>query len=177
MVVRICLRASFALDPGDSMTTILEGLHDDFRDVLVRLAEASVEFVIVGAYALAFHGAPRASGDIDLFVRPTPDNAQRVFDALARFGAPLASAGVTPADFARAGLVYQIGLPPRRIDILTEISGVGFDEAWVSRATGQIDGRTVSFIGRTALLKNKEAAGRPQDIADAARLRRMSPDR
>jgi hypothetical protein len=152
---------------------VLEGLHEDFRDVLVRLADASAEFVIVGAYALAFHGAPRASGDIDLFVRPDPDNARRVFDALARFGAPLRAAGVTPADFARAGLVYQIGLPPRRIDVLTEISGVSFDEAWASRVTAQVDGRAVGFIGRAALLKNKEAAGRPQDVADAARLRRM----
>jgi hypothetical protein len=157
------------------MTMTLEGLNEDFRDLLVWFADAGVEFVIVGAYALAFHGAPRASGDIDVFVRPSPDNAQRVFKALARFGAPLAAAGVTAADFAQPGAVYQIGLPPRRIDILTEISGVTFDEAWTSRVVGEIEGRTIGFIGRAALLKNKEAAGRLQDVADAARLRKARP--
>jgi hypothetical protein len=153
----------------------LEGLHEDFRDLLVLFADASVDFVIVGAYALAFHGAPRASGDIDLFIRPSPPNARRVFDALARFGAPLESAGVTAADFALTGTVYQIGLPPRRIDVMTEISGVTFDEAWESRVIAEVDGRPVGFIGRSALLRNKEAAGRPKDIADVARLRRITP--
>ena len=90
----------------------LEGLNENFRDFLVLLADGAVDFVIVGASALAFHGAPRASGDIDLFVSPTPANAQRVFDALARFGAPVESAGVTAADFTQPGAVYQIGLPP-----------------------------------------------------------------
>ncbi len=155
--------------------TTLEGLHDDFRDLLVLFADAGVEFVIVGAYALAFHGAPRASGDIDLFVRATPDNAVRIFGALARFGAPLESAGVTARDFTEPGAVYQIGLPPRRIDVLTQISGVEFEEAWRSRVTAQLDGRVVGFIGRAALLKNKEAAGRPQDLADVVRLRRQAP--
>jgi hypothetical protein len=155
----------------------LDGLNEDFRDLLVQFADGGVEFVIVGAYALAFHGAPRASGDIDLFVRPGPANARRVLEALIRFGAPLDAAGVTAADFERPGTVYQIGLPPRRIDILTEISGVTFDEAWVSRVTGEVDGRTVSFIGRAALLKNKAAAGRPQDLADVDRLRRLRPGR
>ena len=153
----------------------LEGFHDDFRDLLVLFADAGVEFVIVGAYALALHGAPRASGDIDLFVRAVPDNAERVFAALARFGAPLEAAGISAADFARPALVYQIGLPPRRIDVLTEISGVSFDEAWESRLATDIEGRPIGFIGRAALLRNKRAAGRPQDIADAARLERIPP--
>jgi len=153
----------------------LEGLNEDFRDLLVLLADAGVEFVIVGAYALAFHGAPRASGDIDLFVRPSAVNAGRVFDVLVHFGAPLQSAGVTPADFAQPGAVYQIGLPPRRIDLLTEISGVTFDEAWASRTTADVEGRPVSFIGREALIKNKEASGRLKDVADVARLRKTRP--
>ena len=106
--------------------TTLEGLNSDFRDLLILLVDNGVEFVVVGAYAVAFHGAPRASGDIDLFVRSSPENAERVFDALTTFGAPLVSAGVVAADFARPGAVYQFGLPPRRIDILTEISGVTF---------------------------------------------------
>ena len=150
----------------------LEGLNEDFRDLLVLLADAGVDFIVVGAYALALHGAPRASGDIDVFVRPSPANAERVVQALAQFGAPLQSAGVTAADLAQPGAVYQIGLPPRRIDLLTEISGVSFDEAWASRVAAEVEGRTVPFIGREALLKNKQAAGRPKDLADIARLRR-----
>ena len=141
------------------MTMTLEGLHQDFRDLLVLFADAEVDFVIVGAYALAFHGAPRASGNIGLFIRPTAENSARVFGALAGFGAPLVSGGVTPADFARPGTVYQIGLPPLRIDVLTEISGVTFDEAWASRVIAEVDGRAVDFIGKSVLLKNKEAAG------------------
>ncbi len=153
----------------------LEGLNEDFRELLVQLADHGVEFVVVGAYALAFHGAPRASGDIDLFVRPAPDNARRVHDALAGFGAPLGASGVVPDDFARPGLVYQIGLPPRRIDVMTEISGVTFDEAWETRVPAEVDGRTIAFIGRAALLKNKHAAGRLKDLADAARLEQAGP--
>jgi predicted nucleotidyltransferase len=155
----------------------LEGLNDDFRDLLVELADAGVEFVIVGAFALAFHGAPRASGDIDLFVRPTRENAGRLLEALARFGAPLASAGVSQDDFVRPGMVYQIGLPPRRIDLLTEISGVAFEEAWASREAAEVDGRPVHLIGRDAFLKNKQASGRPKDLADVARLTRRTTPR
>jgi hypothetical protein len=153
----------------------LEGLNEDFRDVLLLMVDAGVEFVIVGAYALAFHGAPRASGDIDVLVRPTVENARRALEALARFGAPVESAAITATELARPGIVYQIGLPPRRIDIMTALSGVTFDEAWASRATADLEGRTVAFIGRAALLRNKEATGRPKDIADIARLRRIEP--
>lgn len=153
----------------------LEGLNEDFRDLLVLLADASVEFVVVGAYALALHGAPRASGDIDIFIRPSRANAERVVAALARFGAPLQSSGLTADDLAQPGAVYQIGLPPRRIDLLTEISGVSFDEAWASRVPAEVEARIVPFIGRDALLKNKLASGRPKDLADVARLRRPRP--
>jgi hypothetical protein len=156
-----------------------EGFNDDFRELMVLFAESGVEFVIVGAYALAFHGAPRASGDIDLFVRPTPQNAERVVRALEDFGAPLAAHGVIAGDFAAPGIVYQIGLPPRRIDVLTEISGLSFDEAWASRVDADIESQgsrlSVAFIGRDALIKNKTAAGRPKDVADVVRLRRASP--
>lgn len=150
----------------------LEGLNDDFRDIVTLFADCGVEFLIVGAYALAFHGAPRASGDIDLFVRPTLQNAAKVFDALTRFGAPLAPHGVTSADFAREGTIYQIGLPPRRIDVLTQISGVTFDEAWTSRTAVDVDGRSVNIIGREAFVKNKLAAARPKDLADVSRLKK-----
>lgn len=150
----------------------LQGLNDDFRDILLQLSDSGVDFMIVGAYALGFHGAPRASGDIDLFVRPTLENAERVHQALIAFGAPLVAHGVTPADFATAGSVYQMGLPPRRIDVLTEISGVSFDEAWQHKESASLDARVIYVIGKTSYLKNKDAAGRPKDLADAARLRR-----
>lgn len=154
----------------------LEGLNDDFRDVIAAMADEGVEFLIVGAFALALHGAPRASGDIDLYVRPSSDNARRVFRALLAFGAPLKAHGVSAEDFSHAGSVYLIGLPPRRIDILTQISGLDFDEAWASRVEATVEGRKVHFIGRDAFMKNKLAAGRPKDLADAARLARPEPD-
>jgi len=127
--------------------------------------------VIVGAYALALHGVPRYTGDLDVFVRPTAENADRVFASLRRFGAPVQAAGVSPQDFAMPGVVYQIGLPPRRIDILTEITAVSFEEAWATRAATDLDGRVVYFIGRNEFLRNKRATGRAKDLADAERLK------
>jgi len=150
----------------------LDSLNDDFRDLLLALADHEVEFLIVGAYALSFHGAPRASGDIDIFVRPNAGNAARIWKALVQFGAPLASVGVVQADFEKPDLVYQIGLPPRRIDLLTSISGVSFEDAWSSRIPAEVGTRKAHFIGREMFLRNKLAAGRPKDLADAARLNR-----
>jgi hypothetical protein len=147
-----------------------ESLNVDFRDLLDCLCSEGAEFLIVGAYAVAFHGTPRATGDLDVFVRPTVDNAARVWRALARFGAPLRERGVTERDFTDPGMIYQIGLPPRRIDILTQISGVSFDEAWTSRAETTVDGFTVAFIGRDALIKNKRASGRDKDLLDVRLL-------
>lgn len=150
--------------------TPLRGLNPDFRDLLECFGREGVEYVLVGAYALAFHGAPRATGAIDVFVRATPANAERVWRALVAFGAPLAAAGLAPGDFATPGLVYQIGLPPRRIDILTDISGITFDEAWASRVLSEFDGQPVPFLGREALIANKRASGRLRDLADVERL-------
>jgi hypothetical protein len=146
------------------------GLNADFRDLLECLEHEGVEYVLVGAYALAFHGAPRATGDIDVLVRASEVNAERVWRALCAFGAPLAAAGVALQDLATPGLVYQIGLPPRRIDILTEITGVSFDEAWASRVFAELDGLTVPFLGRETLIANKRASGRLKDLADVERL-------
>lgn len=140
--------------------------NEDFLDLIDGLVRESADFVVVGAFALAAHGLPRASG-IDIFVRPTPENALRVFVALQRFGAPLEAAQVTPHDFQEPGTVYQIGLPPRRIDILTQISGVSFEEAWSSRISREVDGRQIAFVGLRELLRNKRAAGRPKDHVDA----------
>src|SRR5689334_11092308 len=115
-------------------------LNEDFLDMLTALQGAGVEVVIVGAHALSAHGFPRATGDLDLFVRPTPENAARVIAALHSFGAPLDAHGISQVDFEKPGTIYQIGLPPRRIDILTEISGVSFEEAWSSRMQGELGG-------------------------------------
>jgi hypothetical protein len=150
-------------------------LNDDFADMLRSLKDAAVEFVIVGAHALAAHGIPRATGDIDIFVRPSVANATRVVRALVMFGAPLAAHGVDEMDFSVAGTVYQIGLPPRRIDLLTEISGVAFDEAWTSHVDAVVGGQSLPFLGRDALIKNKIAAGRDKDLLDVKALSR-TPD-
>lgn len=150
-------------------------LNDDFRDLLQCLRDANADFVIVGAHALAAHGLPRATGDLDVLVRPTPSNAARVFSALAEFGAPLAAHGVTEADFCTLDTVYQIGLPPRRIDILTAISGVSFEEAWSSRIEVHVLGAPLAFLGRDALIANKRAAGRPKDLADVLALEARPP--
>lgn len=152
--------------------TPLEGLNDDFRELLTTLAREGVEFLVVGAYALAFHGVPRTTGDIDIFVRPTAANAARAWKALAAFGAPLDASGVTAGDLTEPGVVYQIGVAPRRIDVMTEISGLDFDEAWASRVPAELTGRTIHFIGKDALLRNKRAAGRAKDLADLERLRK-----
>jgi predicted nucleotidyltransferase len=146
------------------------GLNEDFRDLLEELLSAGVEFVVVGAHAVAAQGYPRATKDLDVWVRPSTENAVRVYDALGAFGAPLAMHGVVVEDFATPGIVYQMGLPPFRIDLLTRIDAVGFEEAWQGRLEQELDGLVVPFLGREQLLKNKAAAGRPQDLADLARL-------
>lgn len=155
-------------------TPKIDGLNPDFSDVLHALVSEGVSFLIIGAHALAVHGVPRATGDLDLWVRPDPENARRVWRALVRFGAPLEAMQIDPADFARPGIVYQIGLPPRRIDVLTEISGLDFDEAWPSRVIQTVGEIDVPFLGREALLKNKRASGRTKDLADLEALDPLS---
>lgn len=145
-------------------------LLDDFRDLLIELLDAGAEFVVVGGHAVAHHGHPRATKDLDVLVRPDSANAQRVYRALAAFGAPLHAFEVTEADFAHYGGVLQIGLPPRRIDVLNRISGTTFAEAIAEGASFELEGRRVPVIGLQALLKNKRAAGRAQDIADVQAL-------
>lgn len=141
--------------------------HQDFADILAALNDAHAEFVIVGAYAMAAHGVPRATGDLDLLVRPSPENAVKVYQALLAFGAPVQAHQLTAQDFERPDLVYQLGLPPRRIDILTSISGVSFDEAMRENVVGTLGMQRVHFIGRSPLVRNKRATGRPKDRIDA----------
>ena len=147
----------------------------DFLDLADALLAAQVDFLVVGAFALAQHGLLRATADIDFVVRASPENARRLIEALRAFGAPLASVGVGEGDFATPGQTYQMGIKPRRIDILTELSGVTFDEAWKDRLTRAVLGRQIPFIGVAALRRNKLASGRPKDLADAAWLDTVWP--
>jgi hypothetical protein len=142
----------------------------DFRDLLVAFADAGVRFLVVGAHALAAHGVPRMTGDLDLWVEPTEANAARIWTALRRFGAPLDALTLRESDFVRPDQVIQLGLPPYRIDLLTGISGVGFEEAWEGRLGGLLFEVPVSFIGTDAFLRNKRAAGRPRDLEDIRSL-------
>lgn len=139
-------------------------MNPDFVDLLRAFGAADVRFLIVGAYALAHHGRPRATGDLDVWIEATPMNAARVMRALASFGAPLTE--VVEDDFARPGIVFQIGVPPARIDILTELTGLAFDEAWPGRESGRFGDVTVDFIGREAFIRNKRATGRAKDLGD-----------
>jgi hypothetical protein len=145
-------------------------LPDDFRDLLLALADAGAEFVVVGGRAVAFHGHPRATKDLDVLVRATPANAARVYRALAAFGAQLQTFEVSEADFATYDGVLQIGAPPRRIDVINRADGIDFDEATQSGDGFDLEGRHIPVIGLDALLRNKWATGRAQDQADVQAL-------
>ena len=145
-------------------------MNQDFRDLLAALLGAEARFLVVGAHAMAVHGVPRATGDLDVWIASDPANAERVWSALLQFGAPVAAMGVSRDDLTQPDQVVQIGLPPRRIDVLTSISGVAFDEAWRDRVTHEVDGLPVPFLGRAALVRNKRASGRTKDKADLEAL-------
>lgn len=142
--------------------------NPDFKEMLLALSVAKIDFLLVGAYAVAAHGHPRATGDLDLWVRPDAETAPRVYRVLAEFGAPLHD--LTIGDLAKPGMVFQIGVEPSRIDILTAISGVAFDHAWENRLQINMDGIDLCVLGRTDLIVNKRACGRPKDIADVEAL-------
>ena len=145
-------------------------MNEDFTDLLAALLADGVRFLVVGAHAMAVHGVPRATGDLDVWVAADAQNAERTWAALRRFGAPLAALGFSREDFTRADQVIQIGLPPRRIDILTSISGVEFERAWPNRVEQQVGSLAIPFIARADLVRNKRATGRPKDLADLAAL-------
>ena len=145
-------------------------MNRDFLDILRELSAAQADYLVIGAFAVGVHAEPRATGDPDVFVRPSAGNADRVYAALQKFCAPLSD--LTVADLANAGTVFQMGVPPYRIDIINEISGVTFDQAWHGRIMVDIDGFAVSFIGREELLRNKIASGRNKDILDVELLRK-----
>ena len=152
-------------------------LPEDFRDLLVELHDAGAEFVVLGGHAVAYHGHPRATKDLDVLVRASATNAVRVYKALASFGAPLGSFEVGEADFATYDGVLQIGLPPRRVDILNRADGITFDEAIDSHQSFEVEGRRIPVIGLAALLKNKRAAAREQDLADISALESIAGHR
>ena len=139
-------------------------LPADFHDLLGLFESEGVEFLLVGGLALAVHAEPRATKDMDLWVRASPENARRLFTALRRFGAPLH--GAREEEFAKPGLFLQLGVPPLRIDLLTAIDGVAFDDAWPRRVESSLDGARLAVLSREDLIANKRAAGRPQDRVD-----------
>lgn len=142
----------------------------EWREFIACLNSNGVDYMVAGAVALAHHGVPRYTGDLDVWIRRTPENAHRTLSALRDFG--FASLDLEPRDLEAEFQVVQLGFPPRRIDLLTSLSGLGFAEAWNARVQGVCGGIPVTFIGAQALLRNKRATGRMQDLADADRLER-----
>jgi hypothetical protein len=146
----------------------LAKLATDLREFIELLNSHKVEYLVVGGHAVAFHGHPRFTGDIDFLIRTTPANAQCVLRVIDAFG--FGGLGITERDLVESGQVVQFGLPPNRVDILTSISGVDFDSAWKSRVHGWIDDQPVDFLGWDDLLRNKRASARQQDLADIEKL-------
>ena len=146
-------------------------VNPDFRDLFATLNGAGAEYLVIGAHALAVHGAPRFTKDLDILVRCTEANAQKVWRALEEFGAPLGS--LRTVDLYTPGLMFQMGIAPNRIDILTSADGIEFRTAWSSRIEGRYGDQPIWILGRSDLITNKAATGRPQDLADIEALRRM----
>lgn len=143
-------------------------LQPDFKELLELLNDHRVDYLIVGGYALAFHGAPRFTGVLDIFIKTSPENAGKVHSALTQFG--FASVGLTAEDFQRAGHVIQLGVPPVRIDFVTSIDGVDWPVAWAGRKQGVYGGTPVFFLGKNEFIQNKKASGRLKDLADVEAL-------
>jgi len=143
-------------------------LSKDWREFLELLNSRSIDYVIVGAQSLAFHQRPRHTGHLDILVRPTPDNARPLLALLNQFG--FEQAGFEKTDFLQTGQIIQLGQPPSRIDLLTSISGVSTNEAFTSKISGTLDGIPAFILAKDALIRNKRAVGRPQDLADLAAL-------
>ncbi|MEO7361977.1 MAG: hypothetical protein ABI120_16720 [Gemmatimonadaceae bacterium] len=146
-------------------------MNDDWFDLLAALLDAKARFLIVGAHALAVHGVPRGTQDLDVWIDPTEENVARVWQALTAFGAPAAALGISRSDLLSPDMVVQFGLPPNRIDLLTSVSGIpDFLSAWESHVEQPVRDRSFPFLGRQALIENKRAAGRRKDLADIEAL-------
>ncbi len=147
-------------------------VNPDFRDLFSAFNAASVRYLLVGGYAVGFHAEPRFTKDLDVWIEASPLNAQRAYDALRVFGAPVGEVSVD--ELAGPDRILQIGVPPNRIDILTSIDGVAFDAAWASHVETHYGDQAIHVIGRAELVANKRASGRPQDLLDVELLLRHS---
>lgn len=145
-------------------------IPNDLRAFVELLNAAGAKYLVVGGYAVAFHGHPRFTGDIDLFIEPSADNSRVLSTVLDDFG--FGELNIGSADFVREDMILQLGLPPNRIDIMTSIDGVSFSQAWPKRVSAVIDGLEMVFISRELLIQNKLASGRAKDVADAEELSR-----
>ena len=143
-------------------------IHPDFKGLLELFNKNLVSYVIVGAYALAQYGVPRYTGDLDILVEPEPDNADRIINALNEFG--FGSLELTAEDFYRADTVVQLGVPPVRVDVLTGITGVSWQEIWKGKQSGNYGDLEVYYLGKVQFIKNKRALGRKKDLADLEAL-------
>ena len=143
-------------------------VQKDFKELLELLNEYKVEFILVGAYALAFHGAPRYTGDLDIYIKPDIDNSKKVMNALVKFG--FGSVGINEEDLQKPDRVIQLGFPPVRIDLVTSISGVSWDHANSDKVSGTFGDVPVCYIGKESFIANKKATGRKKDIADIEAL-------
>lgn len=145
-------------------------LNEDYKEMLQSLLDQKVEFIVVGAYALAAHGFPRATGDMDIWIKPNEKNSKKVYKALARFGAPINE--IREDEFSQPGLIFQIGVVPRRIDIITKIDAVEFGEADSDKIFVDIDDLKIPVLSIAKLIKNKMATGREKDLLDAKLLKK-----
>jgi hypothetical protein len=145
-------------------------LNEDYKEMLQSLLDQKVEFIVVGAYALAAHGFPRATGDIDIWIKPDEKNSRKVYEALASFGAPINE--IREDEFSQPGLIFQIGVVPRRIDIITKIDAVEFQEADLDKIFVDIDDLKIPVLSIDKLIKNKMATGREKDLLDAKLLKK-----
>jgi hypothetical protein len=145
-------------------------LSKDLREFVALLNSNKVDYLVVGAFAVAYHGYPRYTGDLDILIRPTAENAQRVLQAISQFG--FGGLDISAQDLQTTGRVVQFGVRPNRIDLVTSISGLAFEEAWTSRSEASLDGVLTYFIGKEALIRNKQATGRAKDLGDAEELRK-----
>jgi len=149
-------------------------LNEDYKEMLSILLDYEVKFLVVGAYAMGAHGYPRATGDVDIWIKACPENSKKVYQALTAFGAPVTD--LQPETFIEEGIVFQIGVAPRRIDILTTIDGVSFAEAYEAREVIELEGLKIPFLSKQHLIRNKEATGREKDRLDVQCLKDRSDD-
>jgi hypothetical protein len=141
-------------------------MNQDFLDLLRALLETDAQFMVVGAHAMAVHGVPRATGDLDVWISPDPENVDRVWQSLLKFGAPIEGLDLSRSDLETPETVVQIGLPPRRIDLMTTLTGLDFEASWVNRIVHRVGSLAIPFLGREDLVRNKRATGRPKDLVD-----------